>query len=104
MGRDRLLASSVLVESAKPFIAKLSKTVVVQRQTAIAIIATLQACLRDVRFPTPVYSPVMVLVLEPPQKIAVLVIDDEPHVTELMPEIFSDMPIHVVVARDAKTG
>jgi DNA-binding NtrC family response regulator len=46
----------------------------------------------------------MVLVLEPPQKIALLVIDDEPHVTELMPEIFSDLPIEVVVASDAKTG
>ena len=46
----------------------------------------------------------MVLVLEPPQKIALLVIDDEPHVTEMMPEIFSDMPVEVVVASDAKTG
>ena len=46
----------------------------------------------------------MVLVLEPPQKIALLVIDDEPHVTELIPEIFSDMPIDVLVASDAKTG
>ncbi len=46
----------------------------------------------------------MVLILEPPQKIAMLVIDDEPHVTELMPEIFSDMPIDVLVAADAKTG
>lgn len=46
----------------------------------------------------------MVPVLEPPQKTALLVIDDEPHVTELMPEIFSDLAIEVVVARDAKTG
>lgn len=46
----------------------------------------------------------MVLVLEPPQKIALLVIDDEPHVTELIPEIFSDLPIEIVVASDAKTG
>src|SRR5690348_10426491 len=46
----------------------------------------------------------MVLVLEPPQKIALLVIDDEPHVTELIPEIFSDMPIEVVTASNAKTG
>lgn len=46
----------------------------------------------------------MVLVLEPPHKISLLVIDDEPHVTELMPEIFSDMPIDIVVAADAKTG
>ncbi|HKR31908.1 MAG TPA: sigma-54 dependent transcriptional regulator [Terriglobales bacterium] len=46
----------------------------------------------------------MVLVLEPPHKISLLVIDDEPRVTELMPEIFSDMPIDIVVAADAKTG
>lgn len=46
----------------------------------------------------------MVLVLEPPQRTAVLVIDDEPHVAVLMPEIFSDMAIDVLVAPDAKTG
>ena len=46
----------------------------------------------------------MVLVLEPPQKIALLVIDDEPHVAELMPDVFSDMPLDVLVATDAKTG
>src|SRR5689334_15721132 len=46
----------------------------------------------------------MVLVLEPPEKISLLVIDDEPCVTELMPEIFADLPIAVLVARDAKTA
>ena len=46
----------------------------------------------------------MVLVFEPSQKIALLVIDDEPHVAELMPDIFSDMPIDVLIARDARTG
>lgn len=46
----------------------------------------------------------MVLVLEPPHKIALLVIDDEPHITQLMQDMFSDMPIDVVVASDAKNG
>ncbi len=46
----------------------------------------------------------MVVIFEPSQKIALLVIDDEPHVAELMPEIFSDLPIDVLVARDARTG
>ena len=46
----------------------------------------------------------MSLVLEPPHTIALLVIDDEPYVTELIPEIFSDLPINVVMASDAKTG
>ncbi len=46
----------------------------------------------------------MVLSLEPPQKVALLVIGDEANVTQPIPEIFADMPIDVVMASDAKTG
>lgn len=33
-----------------------------------------------------------------------LVVDDEEHVVDLMPEIFADMPVNVLVAQDAEKG
>jgi DNA-binding NtrC family response regulator len=46
----------------------------------------------------------MVLVFESQEVFPVLVIDDEEHVVDLMPEVFADMPIKVLIAQDEATG
>ncbi len=46
----------------------------------------------------------MVLVFESQELFPVLVIDDEEHVVDVMPEIFADMPVKVFVARDDESG
>lgn len=46
----------------------------------------------------------MVLVFDAQECFSVLVVDDEEHVVELMPEIFADMPLKVLVAQDSETG
>jgi DNA-binding NtrC family response regulator len=46
----------------------------------------------------------MVVVFEPTETFSLLVIDDEQMLLDLMPHIFSDMPVNVLVARDWKSG
>src|SRR6185437_10552146 len=46
----------------------------------------------------------MVLVFESQQLFPVLVVDDEEPVLDLMPEIFADMPVQVLVAQDEEAG
>ena len=46
----------------------------------------------------------MVLVFESQEVFSVLVIDDEEHVVDVMPEIFADMPVKVFVAQDDESG
>ena len=46
----------------------------------------------------------MVLVFESQEIFSVLVIDDEEHVVDVMPEIFADMPVKVFVAQDDESG
>ena len=46
----------------------------------------------------------MVVVFESQEVFTVLVVDDEEHVVDLMPEIFADMPVRIVVARDEESG
>ena len=46
----------------------------------------------------------MVLVLEPPEDFTMVVIDDEPMLLELMPYIFRDMPVNVLLAEDWNAG
>jgi DNA-binding NtrC family response regulator len=46
----------------------------------------------------------MVVVYEPTETFSLLVIDDEQLLLDLMPHIFSDMPVTVLVARDWRSG
>jgi DNA-binding NtrC family response regulator len=46
----------------------------------------------------------MVFVFESQEVFTVLVVDDEEHVVDLMPEIFADMPVKILVAQDEESG
>lgn len=46
----------------------------------------------------------MVLVFESQELFTVLVVDDEEHVVDVMPEIFADMPVKILVAQDEEAG
>src|SRR6185437_15404195 len=46
----------------------------------------------------------MALTFEAHECFPVLVVDDEEHVVDVMPEIFADMPVKILVARDEEAG